>query len=217
MSQVPFVLVDGSSYLFRAYHALPPLTNSQGQPTGAVVGVINMLRKLIDEYQPDYIGVVFDTPGKTFRDDMYDQYKANRPPTPEDLKVQVQPLYDIIRAMGLPLLLIDGVEADDVIGTLASQASAEGITTLVSTGDKDMAQLVDEHVTLINTMSDTLMDRQGVYDKFNVWPEQIIDYLALMGTRSTIFPGSTSVVRKPRLNGLKSIRRWIMLCSMRTR
>lgn len=189
MSQFPFILVDGSSYLFRAFHALPPLTNSKGEPTGAIVGVINMLRKLIDEYQPEYIGVVFDTPGKTFRDDMYDQYKAHRPPTPDDLKCQIQPLYEIIRAMGLPLLLIDGVEADDVIGTLATQATQAGINTLVSTGDKDMAQLVNDHVTLINTMSDTVMDRQGVFDKFAVWPEQIIDYLALMGDKVDNIPG----------------------------
>ncbi len=189
MSEFPFVLVDGSSYLFRAYHALPPLTNSKGEPTGAIVGVINMLRKLIDEYQPQYVGVVFDTPGKTFRDDLYDQYKANRPPTPEDLKSQIKPLYEIIKAMGLPLLLVEGVEADDVIGTLASKASASGMKTLVSTGDKDMAQLVDDHVTLINTMSDTIMDRQGVYEKFSVWPEQIIDYLALMGDKVDNIPG----------------------------
>ena len=189
MSAPPFILVDGSSYLFRAYHALPPLTNSHGEPTGAIVGVINMLRKLLDEYQPTHFAVVFDTPGRTFRDDMYDQYKANRPPTPDDLKQQIAPLYEIIRAMGLPLLLIDGVEADDVIGTLATQASAKGMTTLVSTGDKDMAQLVDDHVTLINTMSDTLMNRDGVYEKFNVWPEQIIDYLALMGDKVDNIPG----------------------------
>ena len=189
MSKPPFILVDGSSYLFRAYHALPPLTNSRGEPTGAIVGVINMLKKLVNEYEPEYIGVVFDTPGKTFRDELYSEYKAHRPPTPDDLKVQIQPLYDIIRAMGLPLLLIDGVEADDVIGTLATQASEQGMHTLVSTGDKDMAQLVDDHVTLVNTMSDTVMDRQGVYDKFSVWPEQIIDYLALMGDKVDNIPG----------------------------
>ncbi|NNJ90780.1 MAG: DNA polymerase I, partial [Gammaproteobacteria bacterium] len=189
MTDKPFILVDGSSYLFRAYHALPPLTNSQGQPTGAIVGVINMLKKLVDEYQPDYMAVVFDTPGKTFRDDLYSEYKANRPPAPEDLKTQIKPLHDIIQAMGLPLLLIEGVEADDVIGTLADQASKLGMNTLVSTGDKDMAQLVDKHVTLINTMSDTTMDRQGVFEKFSVWPEQIIDYLALMGDTVDNIPG----------------------------
>ena len=189
MNDKPFILVDGSSYLFRAYHALPPLTNSQGQPTGAIVGVINMLKKLVDEYQPDYMAVVFDAPGKTFRDDLYSEYKANRPPAPEDLKAQIRPLHDIIRALGLPLLLVEGVEADDVIGTLADQASKLGMDTVVSTGDKDMAQLVNEHVTLINTMSGTTMDRQGVFDKFSVWPEQIIDYLALMGDTVDNIPG----------------------------
>jgi DNA polymerase-1 len=189
MTDKPFILVDGSSYLFRAYHALPPLTNSQGQPTGAIVGVINMLKKLVGEYQPDYMAVVFDAPGKTFRDDLYSEYKAHRPPAPEDLISQIKPLHNIIQAMGLPLLLIDGVEADDVIGTLADQASKLGMNTLVSTGDKDMAQLVDEHVTLINTMSGTTMDRQGVFDKFSVWPEQIIDYLALMGDTVDNIPG----------------------------
>ncbi len=189
MSKPPFILVDGSSYLFRAYHALPPLTNSKGQPTGAIVGVINMIKKLVSEYQPENMAVVFDAPGKTFRDDMYTEYKANRPPTPDELKQQIKPLHDIIRAMGLPLLVIEGVEADDVIGTLARQASALGMETLVSTGDKDMAQLVDQHVTLINTMSGTEMDRQGVFDKFSVWPEQIIDYLALMGDTVDNIPG----------------------------
>ena len=189
MSKPPFILVDGSSYLFRAYHALPPLTNSKGQPTGAIVGVINMIKKLVAEYQPEHMAVVFDAPGKTFRDDMYAEYKANRPPAPDELKQQIQPLHDIIRAMGLPLLIIDGVEADDVIGTLTRQASAKGMDTLVSTGDKDMAQLVDKHVTLINTMSGTVMNRQGVFDKFAVWPEQIIDYLALMGDSVDNIPG----------------------------
>ena len=189
MSKPPFILVDGSSYLFRAYHALPPLTNSKGQPTGAIVGVINMIKKLVAEYQPEHMAVVFDAPGKTFRDDMYAEYKANRPPAPDELKQQIQPLHDIIRAMGLPLLIVDGVEADDVIGTLTRQASAKGMDTLVSTGDKDMAQLVDKHVTLINTRSGTVMDRQGVFDKFAVWPEQIIDYLALMGDSVDNIPG----------------------------
>ncbi|MGD2117968.1 MAG: DNA polymerase I [Chromatiales bacterium] len=185
----PFILVDGSSYLFRAYHALPPLTNSRGEPTGAIVGVINMLRKLINDYHPEYIGVVFDAPGKTFRDDIYPEYKAHRPPAPEDLKAQIDPLYEIIRTMGLPLLLIDGVEADDVIGTLATQASKLGLHTLVSTSDKDMAQLVDDHVTLVNTMSDTRLDEQGVVDKFGVRPDQIIDFLALMGDNVDNIPG----------------------------
>jgi DNA polymerase-1 len=187
--QAPFILVDGSSYLFRAYHALPPLTNSRGEATGAIVGVINMLRKLLDEYQPTHMAVVFDAPGKTFRDDLYAEYKANRPPMPDELREQIQPLLDIVQAMGLPLLIIDGVEADDVIGTLAHQASKQGIDTLVSTGDKDMAQLVNDHVTLINTMSDTLLDRAGVMEKFSVQPEQIIDYLALMGDTVDNIPG----------------------------
>jgi DNA polymerase-1 len=187
--QAPFILVDGSSYLFRAYHALPPLTNSRGEATGAIVGVINMLRKLLDEYQPTHMAVVFDAPGKTFRDDLYAEYKANRPPMPDELRGQIQPLLDIVQAMGLPLLIIKGVEADDVIGTLAHQASQQGIDTLVSTGDKDMAQLVNDHVTLINTMSDTLLDRAGVMEKFSVQPEQIIDYLALMGDTVDNIPG----------------------------
>ena len=185
----PFILVDGSSYLFRAYHALPPLTNSRGEATGAIVGVVNMLRKLIDEYQPEQMAVVFDAPGKTFRDDLYPAYKANRPPLPDDLRDQIAPLLAIVKAMGLPLLVIDGVEADDVIGTLTSQATAQGVNTLVSTGDKDMAQLVNEHVTLINTMTGVILDRQGVKDKFAIWPEQVIDYLALMGDSADNIPG----------------------------
>lgn len=188
-TQYPLVLVDGSSYLFRAYHALPPLTNSQGEATGAIVGVLNMLRKLIDEYQPSYIGVVFDAPGKTFRDDLYPEYKAHRPPMPDDLRQQIQPLLDIVKAMGLPLLVVEGVEADDVIGTLAREASEQGMNTLISTGDKDMAQLVNSHVTLINTMNDTLMDPEGVVEKFGVRADQIIDYLALMGDSADNIPG----------------------------
>ncbi|MEG3767980.1 5'-3' exonuclease, partial [Alteromonas sp. 14N.309.X.WAT.G.H12] len=147
----PFILVDGSSYLFRAFHGMPPLTNSKGQDTGAIYGVINMLRSLIRQYHPTHIAVVFDAKGKTFRDDMYAEYKANRPPMPEELRSQIKPLHEIIRAMGLPIIVEDGVEADDVIGTLSRQAAEKGIDTLISTGDKDMAQLVNEHVTLINT------------------------------------------------------------------
>ena len=177
----PFVLVDGSSYLFRAYHALPPLTNSNGEATGATVGVVNMLRKLLADYQPSHIAVVFDAPGKTFRDDLYPDYKANRPAMPDDLREQIQPTLDIIRAMGLPLLIVDDVEADDVIGTLAREATEQGIDTLVSTGDKDMAQLVNRHVTLVNTMTDTVLDEQGVQGKFGVRPDQIVDFLALTG------------------------------------
>jgi DNA polymerase-1 len=185
----PFVLVDGSSYLFRAYHALPPLTNSRGEPTGAVVGVLNMLRKLIAEYEPEYLAVVFDAPGGSFRNRLYPEYKANRPPMPDELRSQIQPLHDIIRAQGVPLLIREGVEADDVIGTLARRAEAAGMETLISTGDKDLAQLVDDHTTLINTMSDTLTDREGVREKFGVTPEQIIDYLALVGDTSDNIPG----------------------------
>ena len=183
------ILVDGSSYLFRAFHALPPLTNSKGEPTGAIVGVVNMLRKLIREYQPKYMAVVFDAPGKTFRDELYEAYKANRPPAPEELKAQIPLLHQIVEAMGLPLLVIDGVEADDVIGTLARQAAEKGMQVLISTGDKDMAQLVSDRVTLIDTMTDRVLDPQGVEQKFGVKPEQIIDFLALTGDTSDNIPG----------------------------
>ncbi|MCP3669023.1 MAG: DNA polymerase I [Gammaproteobacteria bacterium] len=185
----PFILVDGSSYLFRAYHALPPLTNSRGEPTGAIVGVLNMLKRLLDEYQPEYLAVVFDAPGGSFRNQIYSEYKANRPPMPDDLRDQIQPLHEIIQAMGLPLLIEKGVEADDVIGTLARQAQQHGLDTLISTSDKDMAQLVNQQVTLINTMSDKITDRDGVVEKFGVTPEQIIDYLALVGDTSDNIPG----------------------------
>jgi len=185
----PLILVDGSSYLFRAYHALPKLTNSKGEATGALVGVLNMLRKLIEDYQPRYMAVVFDASGMTFRDDIYPEYKANRPPMPEDLREQIPPLYETIRAMGLPLLVIPEVEADDVIGTLAVQAAEAGMDTLISTGDKDLAQLVDDRITLINTMSDTLLDREGVVAKFGVPPEHIVDYLSLIGDSVDNIPG----------------------------
>ncbi|MEW8693260.1 MAG: DNA polymerase I, partial [Candidatus Thiodiazotropha endolucinida] len=185
----PFVLVDGSSYLFRAYHALPDLSNSQGEPTGAIVGVLNMLRRLISDFDPDYMVVVFDAPGGSFRNEIYPEYKANRPPMPDDLRDQIEPLHAIIRAMGLPMLVVPGVEADDVIGTLARQATEQGIETMISTGDKDMAQLVNEHVTLINTMSETTTDMAGVMDKFGVRPDQIIDYLALVGDTVDNIPG----------------------------
>ena len=187
--QHDLILVDGSSYLFRAYHALPPLTNSRGEATGAIVGVVNMLRKLLTDYPPRYVAVVFDAPGKTFRDELYPAYKANRPPLPDDLRTQIVPLLQVVERMGLPLLVIDGVEADDVIGTLAQQASAAGLSTLISTGDKDLAQLVNDQVTLINTMTDVRLDRQGVMDKYAVWPEQVIDYLALMGDSVDNIPG----------------------------
>ncbi len=185
----PFILVDGSSYLFRAFHALPPLSNSQGEPTGAVVGVINMLQRLLDEYAPERIAVVFDAPGPTFRDQIFPAYKAHRPPMPEELRAQIAPLHEIVQAMGLPLLAVAGVEADDVIGTLASRAAVSGLSTLISTGDKDLAQLVGPHVTLINTMTDTLLDRQGVIDKFGVPPERIVDFLALVGDSVDNVPG----------------------------
>jgi DNA polymerase-1 len=185
----PFILVDGSSYLFRAYHALPELTNSRGEPTHAVLGVVNMLRRLLSDYRPEQIAVVFDAPGGSFRNQLYADYKANRPPMPEDLRVQIEPLHDIIRAMGLALVMVEGVEADDVIGTLARQAAEQGLETLISTGDKDMAQLVNDRVSLVNTMSETFTDRKGVVEKFGVEPGQIIDYLALVGDSVDNIPG----------------------------
>ena len=189
----PFILVDGSSYLYRAFHAMPNLMNSKGEYTGAVYGVVNMLRKLIKDYDPEHIAVVFDAKGKTFRDDIYKEYKANRPPMPQDLRSQIEPLYKIVEAMGLPMLVVDGVEADDVIGTLARQASQKKMNTLISTGDKDMAQLVDDHVTLMDTMKDVFLDRDGVVEKFGLPPERIIDYLALMGDKSDNIPGVPNV------------------------
>jgi DNA polymerase-1 len=185
----PVVLVDGSSYLFRAYHALPPLMTSKNHPTGAIKGVISMLRKLEQDFPGSKMVVVFDAKGKTFRNELYEEYKANRPPMPEDLGLQIQPIHEIVRAMGLPLLIVEGVEADDVIGTLADEATSKGIDVVISTGDKDMAQLVSDHVTLINTMTDTRMDRDGVAEKFGVKPEQIIDYLALVGDKVDNIPG----------------------------
>lgn len=185
----PLVLVDGSSYLFRAFHALPPLTNKSGEPTGAMLGVVNMLRRLIETYQPTHMAVVFDAKGKTFRNDLYEEYKATRPPMPDDLRSQIEPLHAIIRAMGLPLLSVAGVEADDVIGTISSQAAASDHKVIISTSDKDLAQLVNKHVTLINTMSRTTLDIEGVKEKFGVPPNRIIDYLALMGDTSDNIPG----------------------------
>ncbi len=187
------ILVDGSSYLYRAFHALPPLTTSKGEPTGAVYGVLNMLQRLIDEYQPDYMAVVFDAPGKTFRDDLYVQYKAHRPSMPDELAAQIEPLHTLIGALGIPLIQIPGVEADDVIGTLARQASEAQIHTLISSGDKDLAQLVNERITLINTMTNKVMNPQGVADKFGVPPGRIIDYLTLVGDTSDNIPGVPSV------------------------
>jgi DNA polymerase I len=203
MSTSPdLVLVDGSSYVYRAFHALPPLSNSRGEPTGAIHGVLNMLVKFVKEYQPKRIAVVFDAPGKTFRDELFAQYKAHRPPMPNDLRSQIEPLLTILRAQGLPILRETGVEADDVIGTLACRAAREGHSVLISTGDKDMAQLVDGSITLINTMSNSVLDRAGVKAKFDVYPEQIIDYLALVGDSSDNIPGIEKV-------GPKTAAKWL--------
>src|SRR5688500_17005247 len=201
--KTPLVLVDGSSDLFRAYHALPPLTTSQGQATGAVKGVINMIRLLIKQYPTSTIAVVFDAKGKTFRNDMYAEYKANRPPMPDDLRSQIEPIHAIIRAMGLPLLIVDDVEADDVIGTLAQQAWQQQIPTLISTGDKDMTQLVNEHVTLLNTMTNETLDIEGVKNKFGLPPERIVDYLALIGDKVDNIPGVPGVGPKTAVKWLQ--------------
>ncbi len=196
------ILIDGSSFLFRAFHALPPLTNSKGLPTGAILGVANMLRKMLVSYTSPYFIVIFDAPGQTFRDELYADYKANRPPIAEDLKAQITPLHDLIRAMGLPLVMETGVEADDVIGTLAKLATEAGHSVIISSGDKDMAQLVNAQVSIENTMSDTRMDSQGVFDKFGVHPHQIIDYLALMGDSADNIPGVPKV-------GPKTASKWL--------
>ena len=203
--QSPLVLVDGSSYLYRAFFALPPLTTSKGQPTGAVRGVVSMLRKLLEDYSPKQVAVVFDAPGKTFRDEMFEEYKAQRPPMPDDLRAQIEPLYAIIRAMGLPLIIKEGVEADDVIGTLARQAEAKGQQVVISTGDKDMAQLVSEHITLVNTMSNTVYDVEEVQKKYGVGPELIIDLLALQGDSADNIPGVPGVGEKTALALLQGI------------
>ena len=186
------VLIDGSSYLFRAFHALPSLTSSKGQPTGAIKGVTSMIKKLMHQYPESHIAVVFDAKGKTFRNELYPEYKANRPPMPDDLRRQIAPIHELVKALGLPLLVVDDVEADDVIGTLATQASKARMDVLISTGDKDLAQLVTPHVTLVNTMTDTFMDEAGVVAKFGVRPEQIIDYLALVGDTADNIPGVPS-------------------------
>jgi len=201
-SDKPLILVDGSSYLYRAYHALPPLTNSKGEPTGAVYGVVNMLRRLLADYEPERIAVVFDAKGKTFRDELFEHYKANRPPMPDDLRSQTEPLKAVVRALGLPLLEVAGVEADDVIGTLTRAALREGRRVIISTGDKDMAQLVEGPVTLLNTMSGTVLDRDGVIEKFGVPPERIVDYLALVGDSSDNIPGVPKV-------GPKTAAKWL--------
>jgi len=201
-TETPVILVDGSSYLYRAYYALPDLTTSKGKPTGAIRGVIMMIRRLAKDYAGSTLVIVFDAPGKTFRDDMYSEYKANREAMPDDLREQIQPIHDIIRAMGLPLLVVPKVEADDVIGTLAAQATRAERRTVVSTGDKDMAQLVTDHVTLVNTMTETTMDAAGVFEKFGVEPSQIIDYLALMGDTVDNIPGVPKV-------GPKTAAKWL--------
>lgn len=201
----PLVLVDGSSYLYRAFHAFPPLTNSAGEPTGAMYGVLNMLKSLISQVQPSHIAVVFDAKGKTFRDEMFEQYKSHRPPMPDELRKQIQPLHDIIRALGIPLLVIESVEADDVIGTLAVAASKANQKVLISTGDKDMAQLVDDNIMLINTMNNTLLDRDAVIEKYGIPPELIIDYLALMGDSADNIPGVAGVGEKTALGLLQGI------------
>ncbi|HEX4377115.1 MAG TPA: 5'-3' exonuclease H3TH domain-containing protein, partial [Steroidobacteraceae bacterium] len=201
-SNPDLVLIDGSSYLYRAFYALPPLTSSAGQPTGAIHGVLNMLLKFLREYPPQHFAVVFDASGKTFRDELFAEYKAHRQPMPDDLRSQIEPLHEIVGALGLPLLRIEGVEADDVIGTLACQAASRGQTVLVSTMDKDMAQFVSDRITLINTMSNTVLDREGVKVKFDVFPEQMIDYLALVGDTSDNIPGVDKV-------GPKTAAKWL--------
>lgn len=205
----PLILVDGSSYLYRAFHAFPPLTNAGGEPTGAMYGVLNMLKSLLNQFAPTEMAVVFDAKGKTFRDEMFAEYKAHRPPMPDELRSQIEPLHQMIRALGLPLLVVSGVEADDVIGTLAKQAAANGRDVLISTGDKDMAQLVSDKITLINTMNNTVLGPQEVREKYGVGPELIIDFLALMGDSSDNIPGVPGVGEKTALallTGIGSLR-----------
>ncbi|NOG31292.1 DNA polymerase I [Halomonas sp. TBZ9] len=205
MARAPIVLVDGSSYLYRAFHALPPLTTSQGQPTGAVKGVLNMLKRLIKDYPDSPMAVVFDAPGKTFRDDLYSDYKSHRPPMPDDLRSQIKPLHACVKALGLPLLCVEGVEADDVIGTLAHHATQAGRDAVISTGDKDMAQLVNAHITLVNTMKDETLDEAGVEAKFGLPPGLIIDYLALMGDKVDNIPGVPGVGEKTAIGLLQGM------------
>ncbi|MBE4618573.1 DNA polymerase I [Vibrio navarrensis] len=201
----PLILIDGSSYLYRAFHAYPGTMSNGEIPTNAVYGVVNMLRSMMRQFASERIAVVFDAKGKTFRDEMYPEYKAHRPPMPDDLRCQIEPLHDVIRAMGLPLICVPGVEADDVIGTLAYQASQQGMPVLISTGDKDMAQLVDDNITLINTMTNVVMDREGVIEKFGIPPELIIDYLALMGDKVDNIPGVPGVGDKTAVALLQGI------------
>ncbi|MGN8259288.1 DNA polymerase I [Pseudomonas sp. SMSB3] len=205
MSQAPLVLVDGSSYLYRAFHALPPLTTSRGMPTGAVKGVLNMLKSLRKQYPDSLFAVVFDAKGGTFRDAMFADYKANRPSMPDDLRVQVEPLHASVKALGYPLLCVEGVEADDVIGTLARSSAAQQRPVIISTGDKDMAQLVDGHITLVNTMTGSVLDVAGVHEKFGVGPEHIIDFLALMGDKVDNIPGVPGVGEKTAVGLLTGI------------
>ena len=205
MSQAPLVLVDGSSYLYRAFHALPPLTTSKGMPTGAVKGVLNMLKSLRKQYPDSLFAVVFDAKGGTFRDAMFAEYKANRPSMPDDLRVQIEPLHASVKALGYPLLCVEGVEADDVIGTLARSSAALGRRVIISTGDKDMAQLVDGHITLVNTMTGSVLDVAGVHEKFGVGPEHIIDFLALMGDKVDNIPGVPGVGEKTAVGLLTGI------------
>jgi DNA polymerase-1 len=206
MTDTPIVLVDGSSYLYRAFHALPPLSTSDGQPSGAIRGVLSMLKRLLKDYPASPMAVVFDAPGKTFRDDIFDQYKAHRPPMPDDLRAQIAPLHECVRALGLPLLCVEGIEADDVIGTLARQATEAGRDAVISTGDKDMAQLVNEHITLVNTMTDETLDVAGVEDKFGLPPSLIIDFLALMGDKVDNIPGVPGVGEKTALGLLQGMK-----------
>ncbi|WP_407274876.1 5'-3' exonuclease H3TH domain-containing protein [Dickeya ananatis] len=196
IAENPLILVDGSSYLYRAYHAFPPLTNAAGEPTGAMYGVLNMLRSLLQQYHPSHVAVVFDAKGKTFRDDLFEHYKSHRPPMPDDLRAQIEPLHRMVKAMGLPLLSVSGVEADDVIGTLAQQAERAGKPVLISTGDKDMAQLVTPQITLINTMNNTILGPDEVCAKYGIPPSLIIDFLALMGDSSDNIPGVPGVGEK---------------------
>ena len=196
IAENPLILVDGSSYLYRAYHAFPPLTNSAGEPTGAMYGVLNMLKSLLMQYQPSHVAVVFDAKGKTFRDELFEHYKSHRPPMPDDLRAQIAPLHEMVKAMGLPLLAVSGVEADDVIGTLALEAGKQGRSVLISTGDKDMAQLVTPEITLINTMSNTVLGPEEVEEKYGVPPALIIDFLAMMGDSSDNIPGVPGVGEK---------------------
>lgn len=197
------LLIDGSNYLFRAYHALPPLTTSRGEPSGAIKGFLGMLANVARLSKADRAAVIFDAPGKTFRHEMYPAYKANRPPMPEDLRTQIEPLQGIVRALGWPLLIVPGIEADDVIGSLSAMAARAGADTVVATGDKDMAQLVDDRVVLLNTMNSKFYDREGVIEKYGVPPESMIAYLALMGDKVDNVPGIKSC-------GPKTAAKWIL-------